>query len=103
MTDPAWGLLAFLKAADTRRNASIAVRPDDEEEEDIPFEIETDPEAEKRFAADPYATNYYYTVKSLRDQPDAEELVPDDDYYYSGNRVHLDGDEDITDFDQLDK
>ncbi|MCI2063055.1 MAG: FtsW/RodA/SpoVE family cell cycle protein [Eubacteriaceae bacterium] len=99
-----WGLLAFLKAADTRRNASIAVRPDNgEEEEDIPFAIETDPEAEKRFAADPYATNYYYTVKSLRDQPDAEELAPDDDYYYSGNRVHLDGDEDITDFDQLDK
>lgn len=117
-----WGLLAFLKAADTRRNASIAVRPDSEEADEEHFEdrerdleedyeIEEDPQAMENYLNGPDNTNYYYTVKSVREKPEPAPQKASqktegpqygsEDYTYSGNRVHYDDDEDITDFDQL--
>ena len=96
-----WGMLAFLKAADTRRNASIAVKSDESEIEEPGYILE--PEDEELYSEDPAATNYYYTSKDRRGRRERE--ISQDyyqDYSYTGNRIHYDDDEDITDFDQLD-
>ena len=96
-----WGLLAFLKAADTRRNASIAVKSGEGDVEEPEFIM--DPEAEELYGEPPEATTYY-TVKrprAARGQSEAPRHIYDD-YSYTGNRIHYDDDEDITDFDQLD-
>lgn len=83
-----WGLLAFLKAADTRQGASLAVTPDSEVVGDYAEELFDEQEARKAEEAElpDYLNADYYD-----DPPAAEPArAPEDDK-----------DIDITDFSQL--